>query len=100
MEMSSSRGVREDDRQLLHEQQRTLINEVEFAEVLSEVLVDRDGNLPENEVICVDLLECMVFFVLDGFSEGADSLPFRNLDREDATSVVAEHQTIKIELWL
>jgi hypothetical protein len=46
------------------------------------------------------VLECMLFIVLDGFSEGADSLAFRNLDREDVTGIIVEHQTIKIELWL
>ena len=76
------------------------INEVEFAEVLGEVLVDGDGNFPEKECVCVDVWERMLLFVLDGVFESADSLAFRNLDREDATGVVAEHQTIKIELCL
>ena len=65
-----------------------------------EAAVDGDGNLPEKECICVDVLERMLFFVLDDFSEGADSLSFRNLDREDVTGIIVEHQTIKIELWL
>jgi hypothetical protein len=46
-----------------------------------------DGSLPENEVICVDVLERMLFFVLDGLSEGADSFAFRNLYREGVTGL-------------
>ena len=41
----------------------------------------------------------MSLFVLDGFPEGADSLAFRNLDRKELTGLVAEHETVDIELW-
>ena len=41
----------------------------------------------------------MSLFVLDGLPEGADSLAFRNLDRKELTGLVAEHETVDIELW-
>ena len=54
--------------------------------------VDGDGNLPEKECICGNVIKCRPLFVLDGVFEGADSLAFRNLDREDATGIIVEHE--------
>ena len=91
------RWVREEIRQSLHRRQ-TLIIELEATEGRSEVFVDGKGNLPENEVICIDVLERMSLCLLDSFLEGVDSLAFLNLDLEDVIGAITLHQTIKYEL--
>src|ERR1700736_5934978 len=73
------------------------MNEVKFSEFLGEVPVDGNGNFPEKECVCGNVIKCRSLFVLDDVFEGADSLPFRNLDREDLTGIMAEHQTVEIE---
>jgi hypothetical protein len=45
------------------------------------------------------MLKGILLFVLDGFPEVDDGLVIQNRDLEDVTSVIAEHQTIKFELW-
>ena len=47
--------------------------------------------------MCVDMLESMAVFLLDDFSEVADSLAIRNFDWEYATGVITEHQTVEIK---
>jgi len=51
-----------------------LFNEVVPAEALFEALVDGDGNLPENEGVCVDVVKRGLLLVLDEFPEDADGL--------------------------
>jgi hypothetical protein len=74
-----------------------LFNEVQLTEVVFETFVEGDGNLPENEGVCVDVFECVLLLVLDGVSEDADSLVVGDLDREKTTRVIAEHETIEIK---
>ena len=100
MEVPSSGRVWEDLRQLVHGQQRTFIAEGAITEVLSEASVDEDWNFPENEGVCIDVLEGMALFLLDKLSEVADSVAFCNLDWEDMTGIITEHQTVESELWL
>jgi hypothetical protein len=73
------RLVQKYSRQSFHGQQRTLVNKVEFAKVLVKASVDGDGNFPEKECVCGNVIKCRSFFVLDRFSEGADSFYFPNL---------------------
>ena len=89
------RWVREEIRQALHRRQ-TFIIELEATEGRGEVFVNGKGNLPENELIGVDVLESMSLFGLDSFPEGVDSLAFLNLDLEDVVGVITLHQTVEI----
>ena len=77
-----------------------MIIEGSIIEGRGEALVDENGNFPENEGSCVDVLERVTLFVLDGLSEGTDNLAFRNLDREDVTGIITEHQTVEIEMCI
>ena len=74
-----------------------MFNEVQLAEIVFETFVEGDGNRPENEGLCIDVFECVLIFVLDEFPEDADSLVVGDLDREDVTGVIAEHETIEFE---
>jgi hypothetical protein len=48
-----------------------------------------NGDLPEGEGVCIDVLECDLLLVLDGFLEGADRLCVDDFDFKDSASVVA-----------
>ena len=40
----------------------------------------------------------MPLFVLDGILEGTNGLALRDLDRKKAAGIVAEYQTVEVEL--
>ena len=44
--------------------------------------MDRDDNLPQNKVVCGNVIKHRPLLVLDKVFEGADSLAIPNLDRE------------------
>ena len=63
------------------------------------------NHLPELDGICLDMLECNRFLLLDRILEDADVLGILNLDGKNRIRVVAVHQTVELEdaisrLWL
>jgi hypothetical protein len=59
--------------------------------------IDRDASLPENEVVCGNVIEHRAFVILDELSESADTLVITNLDREDIICRISKLQTIQLK---
>ena len=68
-----------------------------MVEFIVEATVHGKGNLEDFESVRIHMFERVLLLVLDRFPEGADVLGTQNLDREDMTGVIAEHEAIEIE---
>jgi hypothetical protein len=67
------------------------------ADVLLETVIDWDGDFPEFEGTCGDVIKFRLLLLLDGFLEGADGLCSGNFDREYVAGVIALDETIEYE---
>lgn len=86
--------VREHFRQLIHRRQRMLLSVI----FLGNAFVDGDVCLPENEGVCVDVLEGWPLFLLDCSPERTDIIALCNLDGKGADVGIAENQTVEVQL--
>jgi hypothetical protein len=73
------------------------MNSEDVAHVLVQLIVKRDGNIPDVEGICVDVFESDLFLVLDGIFESADEFVVRDFDGKNLAGLIALDETIKFE---
>jgi hypothetical protein len=55
-----------------------------------------NGDLPEGEGVCINMLECDLL-VLGGVSKSADRLRAGNFDLKYLASIVSEHPAVELE---
>jgi hypothetical protein len=66
-----------------------------LVEARGGLLVGGNSELPKNEGVGVNVLECGLFFEFNNFLEVPDGLCRRNFDGKNAVARLAEHQAIE-----
>jgi hypothetical protein len=96
VEVLSWSYFRKDIRQHVHTRW-LFFNSEDVAHVLLELIVHRDGNIPEVEGVCVNMFQSDLFLVLNGVFESADEFVVRDFDGKNLAGVIALDETVKFE---